>query len=54
MKKSKSPFLNPRQFADKVGKTRQRINQLLLDGRILGAQRVGTAWLIPRDAKLPD
>lgn len=54
MKKTKPPFLNSEQFARKVGKTRQRISQLLLKGQIAGAQRVGAVWLIPHDAKLPD
>ena len=32
----------------------RRINSLCLDGRIVGAIKVGNLWLIPQNTKKPD
>ena len=52
-------MLTMRQYAKKNGKTRQRIHQLLLQGRIPGAKLTQVMygpesgiWLIPSHAKI--
>ena len=42
------------QIAIKWGLQPQRIRQLLAEGRISGAQKVGRDWVIPDDAKRPE
>ena len=40
-------WLTTQEAAEQVGVTASRIVQLLLEGRIKGAQRFGKAWAIP-------
>lgn len=45
-------LLTPAEYARKHGLTARRIQALLLQGRIHGAQRIGRSWVIPEDAPL--
>lgn len=41
------------QFATSVGLSVRRVRQLLTAGRIRGATKTGSVWLIPDRARLP-
>jgi len=46
-------YLSPIEYAEKVGRHRTLINQLCRDGRIPGAKKMGSRWLIPETAEYP-
>lgn len=46
-------YLSASQIAKKWGVSTRRIQVLCGDGRIPGAMRVGTFWVIPDDAAKP-
>lgn len=46
-------FLSISQVAGKWGISKRRIQVLCSEGRITGAMKVGTVWLIPADAVKP-
>lgn len=46
-------YLSVSQIAKKWGVSTRRIQVLCGDGRIPGAMRVGTFWVIPEDATKP-
>ncbi len=46
-------FLSISQMAEKWGISKRRIQVLCSEGRITGAMKVGTVWVIPADAKKP-
>src|SRR5574340_1666450 len=43
-------LLTPTQYAKRHGVSARRIQALLAQGRIPGAQRIGSQWAIPEDA----
>lgn len=47
-------YMTLKEAAIKWGIGDRRINALCLEGRIEGATRAGTMWLIPEHAKKPD
>lgn len=47
-------YMTLKEAAEKWGIGDRRINALCLEGRIEGATRAGTMWLIPEDAKKPE
>ena len=49
---TESQYVNPRQFAERQGISRQRVMQLIQEGRIAGCKRVGVMWLIPLHAQI--
>ena len=46
-------YLSVTQTAEKWGIKQRRIRVLCAEGRISGAYKVGTYWLIPSDAEKP-
>lgn len=46
-------YMTLKQASEKWGVTSRRINYLCSDGRIPGAVKMGTVWLIPKDSKKP-
>lgn len=46
-------FLSISQMAEKWGISKRRIQVLCSEGRIIGAMKVGTVWVIPADAEKP-
>jgi hypothetical protein len=46
-------YLSISQIASKWNISTRRIRKLCVEGRISGAYKVGTYWLIPGDAKKP-
>ena len=46
-------YLSPLEYADKVGRDRSLINQLCRAGRIPGAKKMGSHWMIPENAQYP-
>ncbi|WP_097006571.1 helix-turn-helix domain-containing protein [Lacrimispora amygdalina] len=46
-------YLSVSQVAEKWGIKQRRIRVLCAEGRIEGAYKVGTYWLIPEDAEKP-
>ena len=46
-------YLSVTQTAEKWGIKQRRIRVLCAEGRITGAYKVGTYWLIPSDAEKP-
>lgn len=46
-------YLSVREAAEKWGVSERRIHQYCSEGRILGAERIGKAWVIPIDAEKP-
>ena len=47
-------FLSTTQMSEKWNISSRRIQILCSEGRIDGAMKVGTCWVIPADAKKPD
>ena len=47
-------YMTLKEAASKWGISDRRINALCLEGRIDGATRAGTMWLIPDQAKKPE
>ena len=47
-------YMTLKEAAIKWGIGDRRINALCLEGRIEGATRAGTMWLIPEETKKPD
>lgn len=46
-------WITAQQAADKWGITARRVQALCANGQIEGIQRLGRAWLIPKDAPKP-
>ena len=46
-------YMTLKEASDKWGVTPRRINYYCADGRIPGALKVATIWLIPKDAQKP-
>lgn len=46
-------FISISEAADKWGISRRRVQTLCIQGRIHGAERLGTMWAIPSDAEKP-
>ena len=46
-------YLSIRQTAEKWGISVRRIQTLCVNGRILGAVKIGYAWVIPVNAEKP-
>lgn len=46
-------YITLKEASDKWGVTPRRINYYCTDGRIPGALKVATIWLIPKDAQKP-
>lgn len=46
-------YLSISQMAEKWGITRRRIQRLCSEGRICGATKIGSYWVLPADAKKP-
>lgn len=46
-------FLSITQMAEKWGISQRRIRTLCVEGRILGAFKMGAYWSIPEDAEKP-
>ena len=49
----KMELLSISQMAKKWGISKRRIQVLCSEGRITGAMKVGTVWVIPADAERP-
>jgi len=49
-KHNPNQYVTAKEYAEFINKTRQRVNQLLLEGKIPGAIRIGTMWAIPSRA----
>lgn len=46
-------YITLREASEKWGVTPRRINYYCTDGRIPGAVKMATIWLIPKDAQKP-
>ena len=46
-------FMTIKEASEKWDISERRIRQLIQDGRILGAKKIGSAWYIPNDAGKP-
>ena len=46
-------FMTIKEVSEKWNISERRIRQLIQDGRILGAKKIGSAWYIPNDAGKP-
>ena len=46
-------FMTIKEVSEKWDISERRIRQLIQDGRILGAKKIGAAWYIPNDAGKP-
>ena len=46
-------FMTIKEASEKWDISERRIRQLIQDGRILGAKKIGAAWYIPNDAGKP-
>ena len=46
-------YLSTFEAAEKWGISHRRVNVLCNEGRITGAQRAGSRWIIPDDAETP-
>lgn len=46
-------YISIAEAAEKWGITRRRVQVLCNEGRILGLEKFGKAWAIPKDAKKP-
>lgn len=46
-------YMTLKEASEKWGVSPRRINYYCSDGRIAGAEKKGTVWLIPIDAKKP-
>lgn len=46
-------FMTIKEASEKWDISERRIRQLIQDGRILGAEKIGTAWYIPNDVGKP-
>lgn len=46
-------FMTIKEASEKWNISERRIRQLIQDGRILGAEKIGTAWYIPNDVGKP-
>lgn len=47
-------LLSAAEVAVKWGLTKRRVTSLCAEGRIDGAVKVGSSWVIPADAERPD
>ena len=46
-------YLSIKQTAEKWGLSVRRVNTLCIEGRIPGATKIGSFWVIPVDAEKP-
>ena len=47
-------FMTLKETSEKWGISTRRINTLCIEGRVDGATRIGTMWVIPEDAEVPE
>lgn len=47
-------FMTLKETSEKWGISTRRINTLCVEGRVEGATKIGTMWVIPEDAKVPE
>ena len=47
-------FMTLKETSEKWGISTRRINTLCIEGRVEGATKIGTMWVIPEDAKVPE
>ena len=45
-------YISSQQAAAEIGVSRRRMGQFLAAGRVVGAKRVGRAWIVPSPVKL--
>ncbi len=46
-------YMTLKEASEKWGISSRQINYYCTDGRIPGAEKMGTVWLIPKDAEKP-
>ena len=46
-------YMTLKQASEKWGISPRMINYYCSEGRIIGAEKAGTVWLIPKDAQKP-
>ena len=46
-------YMTLKQASEKWGISPRMINYYCVEGRIVGAEKVGTVWLIPKNAEKP-
>lgn len=46
-------YMTLKEASIKWGVSPRQINYYCTEGRILGAEKIGSLWLIPKDAKKP-
>lgn len=46
-------WMSPEQIAEKWGITKRQVQALCAEGKVIGAVKLGRAWLIPMDAPKP-
>ena len=46
-------YLTIKEMAEKLNITARSVQNMCVDGRIKGAQRLGTVWAIPEDTLRP-
>ena len=46
-------YLSIKQTSEKWGISVRRVNTLCIEGRISGATKIGSFWVIPADAEKP-
>lgn len=51
---SETEYISVSEYAEIHGKSRPMIKKLCLDGRIEGAKKHSTGWLIPKNARYPE
>jgi putative transposase len=51
---SMDDYMTLREVSAKWGISARRINTLCVEGRIKGAMRIGSMWVLPKDAKKPN
>ncbi len=47
-------YISKAEAAEKWGLSSRRVGVLCVGGRIKGAQKAGSVWIIPEDAKKPN
>lgn len=48
-----SDYITPREFAEKHGQKYETARKKIFRGRVPGAIKAGTSWLVPKDAEWP-
>lgn len=47
-------YMPAKEVAEKWGVTRRRVQVYSIEERITGAKKVGSQWIIPKEAKKPE